>query len=102
MTLGDPWGSMTLSTREMISLVVASPRVSRSEIEGADLIANSEAAYRFPATSTVSPRWHLDEMVVKINGRRMWLWRAVDDEGEVLDMLVHGEGRVVAGADRLN
>ena len=35
-----------------------------------------------------SPRWHLDEMVVKINGRRMWLWRAVDDEGEVLDMLV--------------
>lgn len=33
-------------------------------------------------------RWHLDEMVVKIGGRKMWLWRAVDDEGEVLDMLV--------------
>jgi putative transposase len=33
-------------------------------------------------------RWHLDEMVVKIGGLRMWLWRAVDDEGEVLDMLV--------------
>ncbi len=33
-------------------------------------------------------RWHLDEMVVKISGRRMFLWRAVDDEGEVLDMLV--------------
>ena len=33
-------------------------------------------------------RWHLDEMVVKVGGRRMWLWRAVDDEGEVLDMLV--------------
>jgi len=33
-------------------------------------------------------RWHLDEMVVKIAGRRMWLWRAVDDEGEVLDVLV--------------
>jgi putative transposase len=32
--------------------------------------------------------WHLDEMVVKIGGRKMWLWRAVDDEGEVLDMLV--------------
>jgi transposase-like protein len=31
---------------------------------------------------------HTFEMVVKINGRRMWLWRAVDDEGEVLDMLV--------------
>ena len=33
-------------------------------------------------------RWHLDEMVVKIRGRRMWMWRAVDDEGEVLDVLV--------------
>ncbi len=33
-------------------------------------------------------RWHLDEMVVKIRGKHMWLWRAVDDEGEVLDMLV--------------
>ncbi len=33
-------------------------------------------------------RWHLDEMVVKIGGQRMYLWRAVDDEGEVLDMLV--------------
>lgn len=33
-------------------------------------------------------RWHLDEMVVRIGGERMYLWRAVDDEGEVLDMLV--------------
>lgn len=35
-----------------------------------------------------SPRWHLDEMVCSIGGRRMYLWRAVDDEGEVLDLLV--------------
>jgi len=33
-------------------------------------------------------RWHLDEMVVKIAGKRNWLWRAVDEEGEVLDILV--------------
>src|ERR1035437_6680725 len=33
-------------------------------------------------------RWHLDEMVVKIRGKKVSLWRAVDDEGEVLDMLV--------------
>ena len=33
-------------------------------------------------------RWHLDEMVVRIAGRRMYLWRAVDHEGEILDMLV--------------
>ncbi|MDB5394831.1 MAG: family transposase [Rhodospirillales bacterium] len=31
---------------------------------------------------------HLDEMVVSIAGRRMYLWRAVDSEGEVLDLLV--------------
>ena len=30
----------------------------------------------------------LDEMVVRIAGRRMYLWRAVDHEGEILDMLV--------------
>jgi putative transposase len=35
-----------------------------------------------------SERWHLDEMVVRIAGRRMYLWRAVDHEGEVLEMLV--------------
>lgn len=33
-------------------------------------------------------RWHLDEMFVSIGGRRMYLWRAVDAEGEVLDILV--------------
>ena len=33
-------------------------------------------------------RWHIDEMVVKIGGEKRWLWRAVDDEGVVLDMLV--------------
>ena len=35
-----------------------------------------------------SDHWHLDEMVVVINGRPHWLWRAVDNEGEVLDFLV--------------
>ena len=35
-----------------------------------------------------SPRWHLDEMVCRIGGKRMYLWRAVDDEGEVLDLVV--------------
>src|SRR3977135_237388 len=34
-----------------------------------------------------SARWHLDE-VVRIAGNRMYLWRAVDHEGEILDMLV--------------
>ena len=33
-------------------------------------------------------RWHLDEVFVSINGRRLYLWRAIDSEGEVLDILV--------------
>jgi transposase-like protein len=32
--------------------------------------------------------WHLDEMFVSIGGRMMYLWRAVDAEGEVLEILV--------------
>jgi putative transposase len=33
-------------------------------------------------------RWHLDEIFVKINGKRHYLWRAVDHEGEVLESFV--------------
>src|SRR3954467_10708403 len=38
-----------------------------------------------------SDQWHLDEMVISIQGRRMYLWRAVDGEGEVLDLLVQAK-----------
>src|SRR6476619_6074255 len=34
-----------------------------------------------------SSQWHLDEVVV-IGGKRLFLWRAVDSEGDVLDLLV--------------
>jgi len=33
-------------------------------------------------------RWHLDEVFVKINGERHYLWRAIDHEGEVLESFV--------------
>jgi len=33
-------------------------------------------------------RWHLDEVFVKINGETHYLWRAVDHEGEVLEVFV--------------
>ena len=33
-------------------------------------------------------KWHLDEVFVTINGRRQYLWRAVDQDGNVLDILV--------------
>ena len=32
--------------------------------------------------------WHLDEVFIKIQGKRQYLWRAVDQDGDVLDILV--------------
>ena len=40
---------------------------------------------------TPSDYWHFDEMVIVIRRRRHWLWRAVDNEGEVLDFLVQSK-----------
>jgi len=48
-----------------------------------------------------SEQWHLDEMVVMIGGRRLYLWRAVDDEGEVLDMLVQSSRNKAAAVKLL-
>jgi len=36
----------------------------------------------------LSDKWHMDEAVVSIAGRKSWLWRAVDQEGFVIDVLV--------------
>jgi putative transposase len=33
-------------------------------------------------------KWHLDEMCVVINKRKHWLWRAVDQDGHELDILL--------------
>jgi putative transposase len=33
-------------------------------------------------------KWHLDEVAISISGRKHWLWRAVDQHGMVLDILV--------------
>jgi putative transposase len=33
-------------------------------------------------------KWHLDEVVIPIDGVKHWLWRAVDAAGDVLDILV--------------
>ena len=35
-----------------------------------------------------SPIWHLDEVYTKISGKMVYLWRAVDDEGTILDIVV--------------
>ena len=36
----------------------------------------------------LSEKWHLDDVVVSISGKVRWLWRAVDQDGFVLDVLV--------------
>jgi transposase-like protein len=47
-----------------------------------------------------SARWHLDEMAAMIGGKRFWIWRAVDSEGEVLDIVVQRR-RDAAAAGKL-
>src|SRR3569833_2938747 len=37
-------------------------------------------------------KWHLDEVVITIAGTKHWLWRAVDQHGIVLDVLVQSRG----------
>jgi putative transposase len=45
-------------------------------------------------------KWHLDEVFLKISGQTYYLWRAVDQEGNVLDVLVQSR-RNAAAAKRL-
>lgn len=47
----------------------------------------------------VADKWHLDEVVLPINGKKYWLWRAVDSNGDVLDILVQSR-RNKRAADR--
>src|SRR3569833_3085870 len=37
---------------------------------------------------TAGDKWHLDEVAIKIAGKKHWVWRAVDQDGLVLDILV--------------
>ena len=43
--------------------------------------------------------WHLDEMAVRVGGQLHWLWRAVDEHGQTLDVLLQ-EHRDTAAAER--
>ncbi len=45
-------------------------------------------------------KWHLDEVVVSIGGEKHWLWRAVDQDGFVLEVLVQSR-RNAKAAKRL-
>src|SRR5947209_12662792 len=45
----------------------------------------NQLRHRRPQTGD---KWHLDEVFLKINGKMAYLWRAVDQYGNVLDILV--------------
>src|SRR5271169_6158232 len=80
----------TLSFRDVEDLLaergldVSSETVRRWVLKFGPLFARELRHRRHRPTA----RWHLDEMAVIIGGKQFWLWRAVDDEGEVLDLLV--------------
>lgn len=38
--------------------------------------------------SRPNDKWHMDEVVITIGGSKFWLWRAINAEGDVLDILV--------------
>ena len=80
----------TLSFRDVEDLLaergldVSYETIRRWVLKFGPLFAKELRRRRLRPTS----HWHLDEMAVLFAGRRFWLWRAVDDEGEVLDLLV--------------
>jgi putative transposase len=45
-------------------------------------------------------KWHLDEVFVQINGAQRYLWRAVDQHGNVLDILVRSRRNATASSCR--
>lgn len=47
-----------------------------------------------------SDKWHLDEVVIIICGKKYWLWRAIDSKSNVLDILVQSRCNTKA-ADRI-
>src|SRR5665648_205117 len=51
------------------------------------MFANEIRKRRIQTRSYSHWRWHLDEVFVRINGETHYLWRAVDHEGEVLEVL---------------
>ena len=52
------------------------------------------------SSGRLGDKWHLDEAVVSIRGKKHWLWRAVDHDGFVLDVLVQSR-RNAKAAKRL-
>ena len=70
--------------------MIAGPRAGTAQIGGDDRPELQEPAADGLIGDVQAPLGEhlLDEMVIVIQRKRYWLWRAVDNEGEVLDFLV--------------
>jgi putative transposase len=65
-------------------LIVSNESIRRWVLKFGLIIAKNLRAIRPKAYI----RWHLDEMMVSLSGKQIYVWRAVDGEGEVLEILV--------------
>jgi transposase-like protein len=83
----------TLSFRDVEDLlaergIAVSYETVRRWMNHSGLMIAANLRRRRPKTETI---WHLDEVYLRIAGRKVYLWRAVDAEGEVLDVLVQSK-----------
>ena len=88
-----PYLRFTLSLREVEDLlaergIAVSYETVRRWVNHFGPIIAAELRKRRPKPHSI---WHLDEVYLKIDGRMVYLWRAVDAKGEVLDVLVQSK-----------
>jgi len=65
-------------------LIVSNESIRRWVLKFGPVIAKNLRAIR-PKAYT---RWQLDELAISLSGKQMYMWRAVDGEGDVLEILV--------------
>jgi putative transposase len=82
-----------LSFREVEELLLARGIVVSHEAirQWCDRFGPEYAAALRRRQPRAGDKWHLDEVFIKVNGVRQYLWRAVDQDGHVLDILVQSK-----------
>lgn len=87
-----------MSLRDVEDLLASSGiKVSYETIrDWAARFGSQVAAKIRKARPTPADKWHLDEVVLMMKGVKHWLWRAVDANGDVLDILVQSRRNMAA------
>ena len=65
-------------------IIVTYERISPMDVEVPPALCQCVS----PASTQRGDKWHLDEVVLTIKGKHHYLWRAVDQNGQVLDILM--------------